>query len=589
MSEKEAATEAAVIQATVVDIPTELMHAGVAGRIKNWIQEEGPWWLCSFVFHVVLVCSLALVSGKVVEKIVDEAPSFDEAQLDKPVEVPKEIERFEVAETPEDPTELSTDTLSLEKPAQIAREEKSYDDSATFREAGGGMASKTNQPNLGGLAGFDIKGLAPGPAVGGKGAVGVAVGTGAHPGSGGDNWGFSGRGAGQRKAMLGSGGGTRQSERAVAGALNWMARHQLRDGSWNLTGYKARCKDPSCSGEVKVGERPAAATAFALLPFFAAGLTHETKGPYKRTIYAGIAYLVKNQKKDGDLRMGGAMYDHGLASIALCECYGMTGDKVVGAHAQAALNFIMQAQDPAGGGWRYEPRQPGDTSVVGWQIMALKSGVMAYLAVNPAVFEKAKAFLKSVSAGKPGNFGFGGTFGYMEPKPTAPLTAVGLLCCQYMGMPRTDPAMIEGTAMLMRSQPDTASRNLYYWYYATQVMHNQPGPDWDVWNRKMRRTLIDTQCKEGNCAAGSWDLGDAGGRVMSTSLAALTLEVYYRYLPLYKLDSESGTAAAPAVKPAAAKPAADAPANKAAGKSNAKPAPKDTGKNGVKPAKEAAK
>ena len=86
------------------------------------------------------------------------------------------------------------------------------------------------------------------------------------------------------------------------------------------------------------------------------------------------------------------MYDHGLAAIALSECYGMTGAKTLRAAAQSALNFIMESQDPKGGGWRYEPRTPGDTSVSGWQIMALKSGQMAYLAVDPAVFERAGAF-----------------------------------------------------------------------------------------------------------------------------------------------------------------------------------------------------
>jgi cell division septation protein DedD len=98
----------------------------------------------------------------------------------------------------------------------------------------------------------------------------------------------------------------------------------------------------------------------------------------------------------------------------------------------------------------------------------------------------------------------------------------------------------------MANQPNPQARNNYYWYYATQVMHNVPGPDWDTWNRQMRRVLIESQCKEG-CAEGSWDpvkptkeaLADQAGRLALTSLSALTLEVYYRYLPLYKLDTEA--------------------------------------------------
>ena len=96
----------------------------------------------------------------------------------------------------------------------------------------------------------------------------------------------------------------------------------------------------------------------------------------------------------------------------------------------------------------------------------------------------------------------------------------------------------------MAHLPSIDQRNAYYWYYGTQVMHNVPGPEWDVWNRQMRRVLIESQVKEG-CAAGSWDpdepkpdpWGEQGGRIMVTSLCCLTLEVYYRYLPLYKLDA----------------------------------------------------
>ena len=452
-----------------------------------------------------------------------------------------------------------------------------------------------SQPNLGGLGGFDIQGLGAGPAVRGKGGVGKGLGTGAHAGSGGDDLGFATR-TGQRKAMLGSGGGTRQSERAVAGALNWLARHQSRDGSWSLVGYKANCKDSSCSGDAKIGGCEPAATALALLPFLGAGQTHKT-GLYRKTVYAGIAYLVRNQKPDGDLRMGQTMYAHGLAAIALCECYGISNDRLLNKPAQAAIRFIELAQDPAGGGWRYNPREPGDTSVTGWQVMALKSGQMAYLTVNPIVFERAKAFLKLCSAGK-----HGGLYTYMPAGQVAngdirAVTAVGLLCQQYMHMPRTDPAMIEGTTLLLQNLPDPNVRNTYYWYYATQVMHNQPGPDWDTWNRKMRRTLIDAQCKEDVCAAGSWNpakpqadvWGTQGGRLMVTSLSALSLEVYYRYLPLYKIEESTDvapvraaakraekTAEKPADKPAA-KPA-DKPAGKPAEKPADKPADKGSGK-----------
>jgi hypothetical protein len=164
------------------------------------------------------------------------------------------------------------------------------------------------------------------------------------------------------------------------------------------------------------------------------------------------------------------------------------------------------------------------------------------------------AFLKSAAATEDVSTG-NGLYGYLPGSPpTETMTAVALLCHQYMGMPKNDPVMVMGTACLMQNQPDPnarytfekkplSGRSIYYWYYATQVMHNQPGPAWDKWNRKVRGILIETQAKVG-CAAGSWDpetpvqdyWGATAGRLMVTSLSALTLEVYYRYLPLYKLD-----------------------------------------------------
>ncbi len=276
MAEQVGAPKAAPKTASPPALVAEAAAVGLLGGAKAWIVHEGPWWACSFVFHLTLVCSLALVSGKVVEKVVDEAPSFEEANVPQAAEVPQQIERFEVSQTPEDPTELSNETLSLEKPPQMTQDEKHYDDSSKVVEQnGGGTPLGGSQTNLGGLGGFDIQGIGAGPAVRGKGGVGKGVGTGVHAGSGGDDLGFSTR-TGQRKAMLGSGGGTRQSERAVAGALNWLARHQSRDGSWSLVNYKANCKDSSCSGDAKIGSYEPAATALALLPFLGAGQTHKT-------------------------------------------------------------------------------------------------------------------------------------------------------------------------------------------------------------------------------------------------------------------------------------------------------------------------
>jgi hypothetical protein len=253
-----------------------------------------------------------------------------------------------------------------------------------------------------------------------------------------------------------------------------------------------------------------------------------------------------NQKPDGNLSAGASqvMYSHGLAAIALSEAYGMSRDKVVGARAQAALNFIMSAQDPQTGGWWYQPKQAGgDTSVFGWQLMALKSGQMAGLQVTPASLDGSRKWLTSVAAGNNG-----GLFKYRPESGASPtMSAVGLLCSQYLGAKRDDPAMVEGVQYLMSNlpAPGAASRNCYYLYYATQVLHNVPGPEWDRWNRAMRRSFIETQIKDG-CAAGSWDPANPedawrqqGGRLMVTSIAALSLEVYYRYLPLYKLDKPS--------------------------------------------------
>jgi hypothetical protein len=110
----------------------------------------------------------------------------------------------------------------------------------------------------------------------------------------------------------------------------------------------------------------------------------------------------------------------------------------------------------------------------------------------------------------------------------------------YLGWPKEQPALQSGIAFLSSHGPQLD--DLYYSYYATQVMRHHGGQVWQTWNAKMRDLLLQSQLKKGN-DAGSWDPQGAqsreGGRLYQTALATMILEVYYRHLPLYSEQSLS--------------------------------------------------
>lgn len=519
-------------------VPEEAAEAfSIKGLLKDWATSIGTQaWLASTMIHLIILLTMALVLGtiQVVNHVVN-APSFETAANEA---IPEpEITHFEVGETPLDPSELTTETLELTEAPPV--EAQFNDNSAVFEEAGGGSAM-ANPNAMGAGVGFDVKAAGLGPIVRGAGGIDGGVGLGKNPGKRGAGSGFGSRG-GMREAMVGNG-ATKASERAVAAALNWIARHQNSNGSWSLD-HRPGCKSGGCTGIGEV-KSDAGATAMALLPFLAAGQTHQSRGPYQRNIEGGLSWLINNQKPNGDLSAGSSsqMYTHGLAAIALCEAYGMSQDSRIGYAAQAAINFIQTGQNREGS-WRYtHGSNDSDTSVHGWQVMALKSGQMAGLQVSENTIMGSKTYLKLAAKGGR----YGELFSYTpDGGSTLPMTSVGLLCTQYLGAGQEDPVIVGGVEYLAKNGPSIDRRNVYYWYYATQVMHNVPGPQWDTWNRAMRRILIETQDKTG-CAAGSWDpskpspdaWGRQGGRLMCTSLSCLTLEVYYRYLPLYKLDKK---------------------------------------------------
>ncbi len=125
------------------------------------------------------------------------------------------------------------------------------------------------------------------------------------------------------------------------------------------------------------------------------------------------------------------------------------------------------------------------------------------------------------------------------------MTAEGLLCRQYLGWPRNDERLVAGADYLLRNRLNYHDRDVYYWYYATQVLHHMEGTHWDEWNKVMRQEIPSRQVKSGR-EAGSWDPGGEnpdrwgnpqrgeGGRLYVTCLSTYMLEVYYRHLPIYR-------------------------------------------------------
>ena len=364
--------------------------------------------------------------------------------------------------------------------------------------------------------------------------------------------GVMGRAEGARESLVLAKGGSRATEVAVARGLKWIAEHQNPNGTWSLVHTagpcRGRCDHPAriSNNETAFERSLTSGTALALLPFLGAGETH-LSGRHKRVVERGLDALIRLGKPDDEApgaswMDSGRLYAHGISAIVLCEAYGMTRDPQLKSAAQASIDYLAHAQDPAGGGWRYRPQQPGDTSVTGWQIMALKSAQLAELDTPRRVVRRATRFLNSTQSIN------GQRYGYLPPEgdreestATRTLTAVGLLCRMYLGWDQEDERLKKGAEWLVERGPHEG--NYYHNYYAAQTLFHLTGgegPMWREWNEPMREQLINQQETRGH-ARGSWWVegphNERGGRLYMTALATMTLEVYYRYLPLYRSEA----------------------------------------------------
>jgi hypothetical protein len=486
---------------------------GEGGNVFDSLQEQfgaAPWWVISAVFHAALLAFLAtlvLMSQEPPEKetVVQAVPI--------PPKPPEKKEKIRRDITKQDRTVPSETDLEVETPI-ITHEKVEITDHV---ETENNMDLNTAKGQEDAIS--DI----PMAATGWSGSIGVG-------GGGGGAYGFR-TGGGRKRAAMGNGGSV-ASESAVDAALAWLARNQEPDGSWACQKHGGKMDE-----EIAVG-----LTGLAVLAFLGAGHT-ERSGIYKKNVVNGVRYLIGRQAANGEVGRNegyshGGGYNHAIAGLALAEAFGMAQVPSTGTAAQKAVDYTCEVHQKEYDGWRYKAKQNGDLSVTGWYIMQLKSAKVANLSIPGQSIDGALNFLDKVELKDREHNGYtGGIFCYQPGKHvgTPRISSVGMLGRLFLGFPPGD--LMGGAELLSDNVPSWDKGDFYYWYYGTLVMFQVGGEHWKQWNVPMRDMLIEKQ-RRGGPEDGSWDpdhtYGKRAGRAFSTAVGALCLEVYYRYLPMYK-------------------------------------------------------
>jgi len=360
-----------------------------------------------------------------------------------------------------------------------------------------------------------------------------------------------------RRGGGGRGGGTPKDViPAIDAGLKWLQYHQDEDGKWDSDGFMKHDEGEPCDGPGNpvhdVGN-----TGLALLAFLGDGSTMRG-GPYKDSIKRGVSWLKDQQQENGLFGTNAShdfIYNHAIATYAMCEAFGLSQYTLLKPAAQKGINYLEQHRNPYSV-WRYQPRDnDNDTSVTGWCIMAYESGQYFGLEINKAALDICGVWLDQVSDAT-------GKHGYLEAgdgssrKPGdhatkfpvekgEAMTAVGLFCRFFMGQKPEEKPVMKAAADLILAHPpiwDTKAGTIdeYYWYYATYALFQMGGKHWNEWQKKLTKAVLEPQHRDKakKNLLGSWDpigaWGEDGGRVYSTAILTLTLEAYFRYSKLVR-------------------------------------------------------
>ncbi len=319
-----------------------------------------------------------------------------------------------------------------------------------------------------------------------------------------------------------------ETKKACERALKWLSKKQNIDGSWSDSAY----------------QRNTAITAFSLLAFMSQGNLPQ-KGQYAPEVTKGVNFLIASQRDDGYVvgSSGGNMYCHGMATLALAELCGSTGDNKVKAALTKAVNLIEKTQNFQGG-WRYQP-QPSDAdiSITIMQVMALRAAYNAGLELKKDTIEKAIKFIETCYHAPTGGFTY-------QPGNNAPgfaRTAAGICVLyltgrakEYLKNDANNPKKVD-LEKAVEFLKKKVGHQQHYWYgvyYAAHAMYQygqEKGKEkeWEDWYRSMVQEIVPKQVKTGN-DEGYWQQPYDVGPVYATAIATIVLSVPTHYLPIFQ-------------------------------------------------------
>jgi len=334
------------------------------------------------------------------------------------------------------------------------------------------------------------------------------------------------------------------TEKAVDDALEWLSRHQTKDGAWYSAGFADECKGERCDGPGEPYYTPGL-TGMALVAFLDDGNTHRS-GTHRDVVRDGLRYLKSIQDSEGCFGPRVSQhfqYNHALCSLAMVKAYAATKSDLFQESAQSAVDFVQMSQNPYLG-WRYGVRDgDNDTSMTSWMVMVLAEAKQAGLRVDDNAFRGAVAWVDKMTEPEFGRVGYnrrGGpparTQEMMEAFPAGlseSITAAGLLIRLHAGQSPKSNDMIDKGADLLAAKPpvwnvEHGTNDFYYWYLGARAMRLIGAKSWNTWRNALYASVVEHQNQGDGGAAGSWDPVDAwspeGGRVYATATLCLTLQ-----------------------------------------------------------------